>query len=198
MCLTHPAALPHPLECIVPFDVITDYIVEARILLQDVDPPYRYLDSDLVLAFNAAVMESRKLRPDMWLGCATLPAFYAITTSTETASGNTLNFAAVPAAIVAGMSVFDSTTQNVIQPTNTVNTPTSNSVALASNVAGPVAAGDTIIFGPSGPVPIDPQYRMAFVYYLCGNAQLRDEEETQDTRAAFFMQAFKQSLVTPL
>lgn len=39
-------------------------------------------------------------------------------------------------------------------------------------------------------VPIDPQYRVAFVYYVCGQAQLRDEENTQDTRAAAFLNKF--------
>jgi hypothetical protein len=42
----------------------------------------------------------------------------------------------------------------------------------------------------SAEVPIDPQYRVAFVYYICGNAQLRDEENTQDTRAAAFLNKF--------
>jgi hypothetical protein len=42
----------------------------------------------------------------------------------------------------------------------------------------------------SAAVPIDPQYRVAFVYYICGNAQLRDEENTQDNRAAAFLNKF--------
>lgn len=39
-------------------------------------------------------------------------------------------------------------------------------------------------------VPIDQRYRQAFVYFMCGLAQLRDEENTQDTRSAVFMQKF--------
>lgn len=39
-------------------------------------------------------------------------------------------------------------------------------------------------------VPIDPQYRVAFVYYICGQAQLRDDENTQDSRAAAFLNKF--------
>lgn len=42
----------------------------------------------------------------------------------------------------------------------------------------------------SADVPIDPMYRVAFVYYICGQAQLRDEENTQDTRAAAFLNKF--------
>lgn len=39
-------------------------------------------------------------------------------------------------------------------------------------------------------VPIDPQYRVAFVYYICGNAQLRDDENNQDSRSAAFLNKF--------
>lgn len=45
-------------------------------------------------------------------------------------------------------------------------------------------------------VPIDPQYRVAFVYYICGQAQLRDEENTQDTRAAAFLNKFVAQMTT--
>lgn len=39
-------------------------------------------------------------------------------------------------------------------------------------------------------VPIDPQYRVAFVYYICGQAQLRDDENNQDSRSAVFLNKF--------
>lgn len=39
-------------------------------------------------------------------------------------------------------------------------------------------------------VPIDPQYRVAFVYYICGHAQLRDDENNQDSRASAFLNKF--------
>jgi hypothetical protein len=39
-------------------------------------------------------------------------------------------------------------------------------------------------------VNIDPQYRMAFIYYICGQAQLRDDEPTQDGRASAFANKF--------
>lgn len=45
-------------------------------------------------------------------------------------------------------------------------------------------------------VPIDPQYRVAFVYYICGHAQLRDEENTQDTRAAGFLNKFASQMTS--
>jgi hypothetical protein len=45
-------------------------------------------------------------------------------------------------------------------------------------------------------VPIDPMYRVAFVYYICGQAQLRDEENTQDTRAAAFLNKFVAQMIS--
>ena len=39
-------------------------------------------------------------------------------------------------------------------------------------------------------VDIDPQYRVAFVYYMAGQAQLRDDENVQDSRAAAFLNKF--------
>jgi len=43
-------------------------------------------------------------------------------------------------------------------------------------------------------VGVDQQYAMAFVYYLCGQAQMRDEEETEDNRSAMFMAMFEKRL----
>lgn len=48
----------------------------------------------------------------------------------------------------------------------------------------------------SATVPIDPQYRVAFVYYICGQAQLRDDENAQDSRAALFLNKFTSQMLT--
>ena len=40
------------------------------------------------------------------------------------------------------------------------------------------------------PILIDEQFRVAMVYYVCGMAQLRDEENTQDSRATIFLNKF--------
>lgn len=48
----------------------------------------------------------------------------------------------------------------------------------------------------SAEVDIDPQYRMAFVYYICGQAQLRDDENVQDSRAVTFLNKFTAQLIT--
>jgi hypothetical protein len=105
-------------------DTVQDYIDRARVILLDQEAPYRYPDLDLVEALNIAIMEARRLRPELlrpYLG-GSLPDF---------------------------------TTAQL---------------------------GDT--------VPIDPQYRMAFVYYICGQAHLRDDEISQDSRAAGFLNKF--------
>lgn len=44
-------------------------------------------------------------------------------------------------------------------------------------------------------VAMDPQYRMSFVYYMCGKIQLRDEEENTDARAAAFLNKFTSQLL---
>ena len=48
----------------------------------------------------------------------------------------------------------------------------------------------------SATVPIDPQYRVAFVYYMCGQAQLRDDENDQDSRAVTFLNKFTSQMLT--
>ena len=45
-------------------------------------------------------------------------------------------------------------------------------------------------------VPFDAMYRTALVHYMTGHAQLRDEEDTQDSRAIALMSAFKAVLST--
>jgi len=42
----------------------------------------------------------------------------------------------------------------------------------------------------SDTVPVDPMYRVAFVYYICGHAQLRDDENNQDSRSAAMLNKF--------
>jgi hypothetical protein len=45
-------------------------------------------------------------------------------------------------------------------------------------------------------VDCDVQYRIALLYYICGQAQLRDEEATQDGRATVFINKFTAQLLT--
>lgn len=49
------------------FTTAADYLTEARRLLQDETAPYRYPDVDMLGALNLAVLEARRLRPDLFL-----------------------------------------------------------------------------------------------------------------------------------
>lgn len=48
-------------------DTVTDYINEMRTMLLDTTAPYRYLDPELLVAFNTALLEGRRLRPDLFV-----------------------------------------------------------------------------------------------------------------------------------
>jgi hypothetical protein len=50
------------------YDTVQDYITDARVLLQDQVIPYRYADAELVVALNAALLETRRLRADLFIG----------------------------------------------------------------------------------------------------------------------------------
>jgi len=45
-------------------------------------------------------------------------------------------------------------------------------------------------------VPLPSQYRVAALYYICGNAQLRDTEDVQDARASAFINRFTAQMLT--
>lgn len=109
---------------------VQDYLTQARVLLLDQIEPYRYPDVDLVEALNMAIMEARRLRPDLFTSFfrSDLPD-YAATDVTEE-------------------------------------------------------------------VPVDPMYRKSFLYYIVGHAQLRDEENTQDSRAAAMLNKFVMQLTS--
>lgn len=53
-----------------------------------------------------------------------------------------------------------------------------------------VAVVPTYAANDSTAVAFDQQYRVAVLYYIVGHAQLRDEEDTQDARAAGFLAKF--------
>lgn len=108
-------------------DTVSDYVTQARILLQDqVGSPFRYPDADLLQALNLAMLEARRLRPDLFLDASFVPP----------------NFSAIDATAVE----------------------------------------------------IDQQYRLPFVNYVVGYVQLRDQEDTQDSRALEFISAFHAAL----
>jgi len=54
---------------------VADYIGDARTLLQDIVPPYRYEDASLVTALNLAVYETRRIREDLFAFYCDTPQF---------------------------------------------------------------------------------------------------------------------------
>lgn len=65
-------------------DTVQKLVTESRVLLQDTVTPYRYADNELIQALNIAVLEARRLRPEMFLGqYSNLPSF---TTLADTVS----------------------------------------------------------------------------------------------------------------
>ena len=47
------------------YRTVTDYITDARVLLQDTIEPFRYDDDSLLMALNASLLEVRRIRPDL-------------------------------------------------------------------------------------------------------------------------------------
>lgn len=45
-------------------------------------------------------------------------------------------------------------------------------------------------------VAVDVQYRVALLYYVCGQAQLRDAEDVQDARSLAFLNKFTAQMLT--
>ena len=48
-------------------NTVSDYITDARVLLQDLVPPYRYDDPSLLVGLNVALLEARRLRGDLFV-----------------------------------------------------------------------------------------------------------------------------------
>lgn len=61
---------------------VQDYVTEARVLLLDEVAPYRYTDPTLLMALNLAMMDIRRVRPDILIAQTTTPNFSAVDTTT--------------------------------------------------------------------------------------------------------------------
>ena len=46
---------------------VADLVADARTLLQDVIPDYRYDDQSMLVALNITLLETRRLRPDLFV-----------------------------------------------------------------------------------------------------------------------------------
>ncbi len=47
---------------------VGEYVAEARVLLQDNMSPYRYSDTSMKMALALALLQMRKMRPDIFIG----------------------------------------------------------------------------------------------------------------------------------
>src|SRR5277367_4674513 len=110
---------PVPLD----LDTVSGYIADVRTLLLDRINPPRYSDISLLVALNVALLEGRRLRPDLFI-------------------------------FKHGLRVPNYQTVD------------------------------------GQHVPIEPQFRLGFVYGTCAHALKRDNEDVQDARSNLFMAAF--------
>ena len=63
-------------------DVVQDYVNAARVLLQDTVAPYRYDDASMIAELNNAILETKRVRPDLFFdyrGKNPYPTFVALT-----------------------------------------------------------------------------------------------------------------------
>jgi hypothetical protein len=49
------------------YNTVADYVADARTLLQDKISPYRYDDPSMLTALNAALLEARRIKPDLFV-----------------------------------------------------------------------------------------------------------------------------------
>lgn len=54
-------------------DTVQDYVTKSRTLLQDLISPYRFSDDELVGNLNAAILDTRRIRPDLFYQYMTTP-----------------------------------------------------------------------------------------------------------------------------
>lgn len=58
-------------------NTVADYLEDARTLLLDTIPAYRYDDASLIIALNVTLLEARRIRPDLFVYryCGNVPTF---------------------------------------------------------------------------------------------------------------------------
>jgi hypothetical protein len=66
-------------------DTVADYITDARTILLDVIAPFRYDDPTLLVAFNVALLEARRIRADLFVYAGSTVPFYSANDATQVA-----------------------------------------------------------------------------------------------------------------
>lgn len=114
-------------------DTITDYINDGRTLIQDTLQPYRYLDPEMVTSMNVALLEGRRIRPDLFV----------------------------------------------------------------YRKAPPNQQGSVQFFQANDGTKLimEEQFRLAFLYGMCAQTLLRDDEDIDTERVTMFLKAFNSILV---
>jgi len=49
------------------YGTVADYVADARTLLQDLVPEYRYDDHSMLTSLNAALLEARRIKPELFV-----------------------------------------------------------------------------------------------------------------------------------
>jgi hypothetical protein len=49
------------------YNTVADYVADARTILQDLVPDYRYDNSSMLTALNAAMLEARRIKPELFV-----------------------------------------------------------------------------------------------------------------------------------
>jgi hypothetical protein len=49
------------------YNTVADYVADARTILQDLIPDYRYEDPSMLTALNAAMLEARRIKPELFV-----------------------------------------------------------------------------------------------------------------------------------
>jgi hypothetical protein len=49
------------------YNSVADYVAEAHTILQDIIPDYRYNEPSLLVALNAALLEARRIKPELFV-----------------------------------------------------------------------------------------------------------------------------------
>lgn len=58
---------------------VSDYVTNARVLLQDTIVVYRYSDATILQALNLGILEMRRVRPDLFMSnFASIPSYSAV------------------------------------------------------------------------------------------------------------------------
>src|SRR4249920_1791108 len=49
------------------YNTVADYVADARTILQDLVPDFRYDDPSMLTALNAAMLEARRIKPELFV-----------------------------------------------------------------------------------------------------------------------------------